>query len=53
MKPKKQACRLCEEKCYALDEQNVYGELHSGPDGLADPEAARRLTYCANDQIMR
>jgi magnesium-transporting ATPase (P-type) len=45
MKPKKQASRLCEEKWHALDEQNVYGELQSGPDGLADSEAARRLTY--------
>ena len=45
MKQKEHACRLCEEKWHALDEQNVYGELQSGPDGLADPEAARRLTY--------
>jgi len=45
MKPKEQARRLCEEKWHALDEQDVYGELQSGPDGLADPEAARRLTY--------
>ncbi len=45
MKQKEQARRLCEEKWHALDEQNVYGELQSGPDGLADPEAARRLTY--------
>ena len=45
MKPKEHACRLCEEKWHALDEQDVYEELQSGPDGLADPEAARRLAY--------
>lgn len=37
--------RLCEEKWHAFEEQEVYKELQSGPNGLDDQEAIRRLAY--------
>jgi magnesium-transporting ATPase (P-type) len=45
MKQKEHACRLCEEKWHAFEEQDVYEELLSGPDGLGDEEVQRRLKY--------
>ncbi len=45
MAEKTRGCRLCEEPWHALDEQDVYEELQTGPDGLADKEAERRLGF--------
>ncbi|MDX9787666.1 MAG: HAD-IC family P-type ATPase [Desulfobacterales bacterium] len=45
MKQKEHACRLCEEKWHAFEEQDVYQQLQSGVDGLDDQEAERRLVY--------
>ena len=51
MKPKGHACRLCEEKWHALDEQDVYEELQSGLYGLDDQEAAGRLAYYGSNTL--
>jgi hypothetical protein len=45
MKQKEHACRLCEEKWHTFEEQDVYEELQSGPDGLEEQEAKKRLAY--------
>uniref|UniRef100_A0A7C4MMH3 HAD family hydrolase n=1 Tax=Desulfatirhabdium butyrativorans TaxID=340467 RepID=A0A7C4MMH3_9BACT len=45
MKPKTHACRLCEEKWHAFEEQDVFEELQSAMDGLDEQEAGRRLAY--------
>lgn len=45
MKQKEHACRLCEEKWHAFEEQDVYEELQSGVDGLDEKEAGRRLAH--------
>lgn len=45
MKQKKHAYRLCEEKWHAFEEQDVFEELQSGPDGLDEEEAKQRLAY--------
>ncbi|MFO7560604.1 MAG: HAD-IC family P-type ATPase [Desulfobacterales bacterium] len=45
MKPKIHACRLCEEKWHALEEQNVYDQLQAGPEGLDEREVRQRLKY--------
>jgi len=45
MKQKERACRLCDEKWHALEEQDIYEQLQSGPDGLDAQEAGERLKY--------
>lgn len=45
MKQKEHARRLCEEKWHTLEEQDVYEELQSKPDGLNEQEAGQRLAY--------
>jgi magnesium-transporting ATPase (P-type) len=45
LKEKTHGCRLCDEKWHLLEESDVYEELQSGPQGLDDAEAARRLTF--------
>jgi P-type Ca2+ transporter type 2C len=52
MKQKEQSRRLREGKWHALGEHRVYEELQSGPDGLADPEAARRLAYYGPNELI-
>lgn len=45
MKQKEHACRLCEEKWHAFEEQAVYEELQARPEGLDEREVTRRLEY--------
>lgn len=45
MKPQVHGRELCEEKWHAFEEQEVYTELQSGPEGLDSQEASRRLAY--------
>jgi len=45
MKENKHACRLCEEKWHSLEEEAIFKELQSRPDGLDDGEAAERLRF--------
>ncbi|MDD2317694.1 MAG: HAD-IC family P-type ATPase [Desulfobacterales bacterium] len=45
MKAEKHACRLCEEKWHSLEEEAIFQELQSRPDGLNDGEAVERLRF--------
>ena len=45
MKENKHARRLCEEKRHSLEEEAVFKELQSRPDGLDDGETAERLRF--------
>jgi magnesium-transporting ATPase (P-type) len=45
VKEKVHAGRLCEEKWHSLEEQEVYEELQSRPEGLNQQEAAERLRF--------
>ena len=45
MKAEKHARRLCEEKWHSLEEEAVFQELRSRPDGLNDEEAVERLRF--------
>ena len=45
MKEKQHGCRMCEETWHSLEEGDVFEELDSRPEGLEEPEAARRLGY--------
>jgi magnesium-transporting ATPase (P-type) len=44
MKQKEQGCRLCEKQWHAFEEQVIYRELQTPPDGLDEREAVQRLT---------
>jgi len=45
MEDQKGAGRLSEESWHALDEQCIYGNLQSKPEGLDEEEAAHRLAF--------
>ncbi len=51
MKQKEHACRMCEEKWYAFEDEDVYEELQSGVDGLDEREAGRRLAYYGPNKL--
>lgn len=44
MKQTEHACKLCEEKWHAFEEQDLYEKLHSTVDGLTQ-EAKKRLAH--------
>ncbi len=51
MKQKEHARRMGQEKWQALDAQDVYEELQSGPQGLGKEEASHRLSYYGPNQL--
>lgn len=45
MKQQEHGSRLCEEKWHALEEQDIFEQLQTQPEGLNQEEPARRLQF--------